>query len=279
MDNESVLKINTLGLESLELKFKNKLIEYQNAYTSYLSRLNNTSAIYTNQLKIVPNSVYNAPPVISVSTVNSPEVCMALCSANPSCKSALYNSKMGSCTLQSGSNGVLINDSSGTNSSIIMNTTSSLQDLKKMNDELISMNAEINRQTNTQFSSVELHYLENERTNRYMIQNYQTLQEQREAIRKMMGELETIKSDNSDQRLKINQGVSKYIFWGIIALVTMFITVKIVFFPDLDTNIIKLFFNTCIFILLVLWLMNLSSVMVTFIILFLIAMIIVSRIS
>jgi len=279
MSNESKLQKSILSLESLELKFKNKLIEYQNAYNSYLSSLNNTSSIYTNQLKIVPNTFYNAPPVISVSTVNSPEVCLALCSANSSCKSAIYNSKMGNCSLQSGSNGTLSSDSSGTMSSIIMNTTINLQQLKIMNDELISMNAKINNQIQKQYSTVNEHYQENERTNRYMLQNFQTLQEQREAIRKMMAELETIKSNNSDQRLKINQGVSKYIFWGIVALVTMFITVKIVFFPDVNTNIIKLFFNACIFILLVLWLMNLNSVMVTFIILFLIAMIVVSRIS
>lgn len=201
MSNETNLKKSILDLESLELKFKNKLIEYQNAYTTYVSGLN-------------------------------------------------------------------VNTSTG-----------GLQQLKTMNDELISMNAQINDQIQKQYSTVNQHYQENAQANQGMLQTFQRLEAEREAIRKMMVELNSIKEENNDQRLRIDQGVSKYIFWGIIALVTMFITVKVVFYPEADTNMIRLFFNACIFILLILWVMNLNSVTVTFIILFLIAMIIITRIS
>lgn len=278
MNNESKLKKSILSLESLELKFKNKLIEYQNAYNSYVSSLNNTNNA-SNQLKIVPNTLYYAPPVVSNSNATTAEACLALCSANPSCKSAVYNNKTSNCELQSGDNGFLSYDSSGTVSSIMTNAGSSLYKLKKMNDELISMNGQMNDQTQKQNLSVNQHYQENADKNQDMIQSFQTLQAERETIRKMMAELESIKEENTDQRLRIDQGVSKYIFWGIIALVTMFITVKIVFFPEADTNIIRLFFNACIFVLLILWVMNLNSVTVTFIILFLIVMILVGRIS
>lgn len=279
MSNQSNLQKSILSLESLELKFKNKLIEYQNAYNSYLNNLKNKNTVYNNQLKIVPNTLYYAPPRISNSTVNGAEACLALCSANPSCKSAIYNTKTSECGLQSGENGSLSNDPSGINTSIIMSTTTNLQQLKKMNDELISMNNQINDQIQKQYSNVNQHYQENATANQNMIQRFEMLQKEREMIREMMAELETIKSDNNDQRLKIEQGSSKYFFWAVIALITLFITIKIVFLPDLNTNVIKLFFNACIFVLLILWIMNLSSVVVTFIILFLISMIIVSMIS
>lgn len=278
MKNETKLGNSILNLETLELKFKNKVIEYQNAYNSYISNLNNTN-IESNKMIIVPNTLYYAPPRISSSNANSAEACLALCSANPSCKSAIYNTKTSECGLQGGENGILSNDSSGTITSIMTNASSNLHKLKSMNEELISMNNQINNQIQKQYSSVNQHYQENAETNQNMIQTFQTLQAERETIRKMMVELESIKEENNDQRIRIDQGVSKYIFWGIIALVTMFITVKIVFFPDADTNIIRLFFNACIVVLLILWVMNLSSVIITFIILFLIAMILVSRIS
>jgi len=270
------LQKSILNLESLELKFKNKLIEYQNAYNSYINQLN-TDTSASAKLKILPNTVYYSPPSISTSVVGSADACLALCGANSSCKSALYNTKLGDCSLQSGTTSYLANDPSGIITSIVPDTTINLQQLKMMNDELILLNNSINDEVKKQYSSVNQYYSENATTNQNMIATFQKLQGERDNIDKMMDELESIKENNNDQRLRISQGGSKYVVWGIIALVTMFITVKMIFFPDSDTNVVKLFFNACILILLILWTMNLSSVVVTFIVLFLIAMILISK--
>lgn len=276
MNNEINLKKSILNLESLELKFKNKLIEYQSAFNTYLSALNNNSS-QSSKLKIVPNTFYFNPPGISSSNVNSPEKCMALCSAKPNCSSANYNTKTGECNLQGGNNGFLSTDPTGTTTSIVMDNVINLKQLKTMNGDLINMNNTIYENIQKQNSEVNQHYQENSEENQKMIQRYQNLESEREMIKKMMGELETIKEDNKDQRVRISQSVSKYIFWGIIAFITMFVTVKVVLFPDTNTNLISIFLNTFIFILLVLWLMNLHSITVTFIILFLILIIIISK--
>ena len=275
--NELNLQNSVLNLESLEIKFKNKLIEYQNAYNSYTDSLKNTNT--ANSLQLFPNTYLFNSNTISRANINSADNCLALCSANPNCSSANYHSTLGTCNLYSGNNNHSVNDPSGKMTAIMRKKQNSLQNLVNMNNELMHMNNEINEKIQSQNSLVNQHYLKNAEENQNMIQTFQKLQSERDIIKKMMDELETIKEDNNDQRLRINQGVSKYVFWGIIALIMMFITIKVVVFPDADTNLIRYFFNTCIFILLFLWIMNLQSVTATFIILFLIIIIIASKFS
>lgn len=277
MNNEEKLKSSILNLESLELKFKNKLVQYKNAYNDYLSQLDKTHSS-ENEFKTVPG-FYFAPPTLSRENATNANQCLALCSANSSCSGANYISKSGDCILYSGDSGSFVNDSSGKIISVVKTTDNNLQNLKSMNEELINLNNTINDTIQKQGNSVTQYYQDNADTNTDMRETFGKLLEERNVIRTMMGELETIKQENNVQRLKIDQGVSKYVVWGIIALIAMFITVKLVFFPETDVNIVKIFFNACIIILLVLWLMNLSSTTISIIVIFLIVMIIVSKVK
>jgi len=272
---DSTLTGSISDLKKLESVFKGNLDFYENIRSEYVNTLN-SSSLPSTTLKIYPNTLYMAPPSISSSKVDSADACLALCSANTSCKSAFYNHISNNCELQSGDPLFVVNQPD-ISSIVIPPIVKSSSELTAMNNYLKRLETAINLKVKEQKDLINQHYSENATTNENMITEFQNLQAQRDNIGKIIDEFEFIKENNNDQRLRISQGISKYVFWGIISLVAMFITVKMIFFPDSDTNIIRLFFNACIVILLILWTMNLSSVVITFIILFLIAMILISK--
>jgi len=149
--------------------------------------------------------------------------------------------------------------------------------LKKINENLNTFKTDINSKVKKHKDFTNQHNIENATTNQRMILGFKDIQIERDEFGEIMDEMELIKQNNHNQKIRISQGFQKYIVWGIIALITMFITVKMFFFPESDTNIVRLFFNACILILLILWTVNLSSVVVTFIVLFLIAIIVIGK--
>lgn len=276
MSNEENLKYSMLDLETLELNFKNKLIQYESVYNEYLSSMQDGNAGSFNSLSVVPG-FYTAPPILSYNNATSATECLELCNANSSCTGANYTSDSGLCTLYSGEDGSLINDPSGVNYAIVTKKHQVLENLQQMNQELLDLNDVISNHVQDQYEPVYQHYEDNAEVNENMIGTFEQLLEERDELKRMMQDLVSLKEESKDQEIRISQGNSKYVFWGVIALITMFITVKLVFFPDSDVAVVRLFLNGCIVALLLVWLTNLRSVTGSFVVLFLIIMIIFSK--
>jgi hypothetical protein len=135
---DTALKTSVLNLESLELQFKNTLVQYEKAYLNYINMLNSTTV---QQYNIIPSMTYWGTSSLSQSATASVEDCEAICSSTSKCSGATYNSDKGMCFLRTGVG--TLNTSSSNNTAIITQLQNSIQEVSALNQELIRLNTEI----------------------------------------------------------------------------------------------------------------------------------------
>jgi hypothetical protein len=113
-DNKNISTI--LTLESLQKKYENTMILYQQAQTNYNSALNGvvsrttSSNIVTSNGKryvLVPSKVFWGKDAIQQKSVSTINECVALCSADPKCTGATFDSSAKSCWTRSGNAGLV----------------------------------------------------------------------------------------------------------------------------------------------------------------------------
>jgi hypothetical protein len=191
----------TFQLASLELEFSNILKQYENEYANYISTLNNLSSVQN--YNILPNSTFWGTNGISNNSSSSVNDCQALCSANPNCSGATFNSNTQSCYLRSGISN--IQNSSSSESALMKETTTSLINLQNLNNKLTSLNSQIVSTINLiqPISNEEMNM--NEEKKKILMQTFIHLTEERENINKILKEYYSYDQSISNDSIHVKQ--------------------------------------------------------------------------
>ena len=220
---DSTLKTSVLNLESLELQFKNTTVQYEKAYLNYINALNNTTG---KKYNIIPSMTYWGTAALSQHATTTVEDCKAICSSSSKCSGATYNSDKGMCFLRTGIGA--LNTSTPNNSAIITQLQNSIQEVSALNQELIRLNTEINK-----LIDISTPIVQTEATNVAVKQaqlraTYNNLLQEKASILNAMNDISKTSQDYQDSSVQVTQNNISYVYWIIIAIIVVFITISLI---------------------------------------------------
>ena len=247
-----------LDLESLREKYKNLLIEYQQAMANYINFLQKESIEQNNPFIELKGKVFLGSSDAGSQTLETIEECKALCVSNSVCSGATFNPDNKSCSIRSGNGNPipgLTNDYA-----IIPEKINLILILKDLNSQLININTTIQNNINNGQSEYNLNSESIELRSTTLKEKYKSLIEERDKTDKIIREYEDLDQNQIDGNLHINKNYNSFILLSILSVVFIFILYK--FFSStnkINTNIQhggKLVFNNYYIIFLIIILLS-----------------------
>lgn len=220
--NNNIEKYNettsvVLDIEVLQQKYQLLLSQYKQAVMDYISSLNDDD-INMNKFQIIKGFAFNGSGALNTSTVKNADECSALCSNNNKCSGATYRGNQ--CLLRVGNSPLL--NSTNDSYAIIRKSSNLLENIDKINSDLLDINNKILNKIN---NSSHLYYEQNdERINKTkeLIQNYKNLMEEKEKLKLILNEYQTLDNKQNNNSLKLTQNyyyLYIYIFLAIILII------------------------------------------------------------
>jgi len=249
------LNSDVLQLQRLNEQYTTKLTEYKSAFASYVTTMK--SQTNANSFVVLPGKTFMGTASLSDNRNSTTEQCKALCSSNKSCTGATFNNISKVCKLRKGDGAI----SSGASSDIAIVTKSKqqLDNLDKINSQLISLN----NQMITISKRIKPSVSKNESTlstnNTNLMKNNESLLKEQVKIKNMLDQFNDIDQSYINQSLNADQKNARYYLWLIIMIVFLILTMKFIFFPDARGNIVSIILWTIIIICIILATIHLNN--------------------
>jgi lipopolysaccharide export LptBFGC system permease protein LptF len=179
--------------------------------------------------------------------VDSEEQCKALCSSDPLCTGATYNSAKAYCWTRSGKGDIAIG--LDTDNALISEIAQNVNNIKQLNDRLTELNQKIEK-TLGEIVPEQHQQVDEKNAKQSQLQTvYKQLLEDRKNIDEMLKEYRMLDQQYDDNSIYTQQTNSAYILWFVFAILIVFFTLKLQFFPNLKTNVFRFIFWFCITVL------------------------------
>jgi len=217
----------TMDLENLQQKHSNLLIKYKQAVTDYINELNiDTQQSYSDvkpPITSIQGMSYPGTGRAEQSTATTLQECQADCAKSSSCTGATFISNK--CNLRIGESPIIpaANDSYA----IIPKGKLLLMNMNKLNNQLLDVNKEITQKIKTSQSLFNEVETQNDEKSQELIENYKELEDERENIIQLLKEYETLDTTENENQIKITQNYYTYILLFILAIVVVFLSIKI----------------------------------------------------
>ena len=252
-DSSAILK-----LQVLENEFSLVMKQYEQAHMNYISSLQSQGALNdSNKYVSLQGRVFWGTAGLKEGNVDSEDSCKALCSSDPLCTGATYNSAKAYCWTRSGKGDVAVG--LDTDYALITDVTQNVNNIKQLNDRLTILNEKIEK-TLKEIVPVQQAEVEEKNTKQSQLQKvYEQLLADRRNIDEMMRESKMLDQQYNDNSIYVEQANSAYILWFIFAIIVIFYTLKLQFFPNLQSNPVRFIFWFCITVLFTIVTTHLNS--------------------
>jgi len=193
-----------------------------------------TSTDYTTATQ--PDYKINNPPLTSIqgmaytgtgsagqSTATTLQECQADCASSSTCTGATFVS--GKCNLRVGDSPII--PSSNDSYAIIPKGKQLLMSMNDLNNQLLNINKQISNKIQTGQPVYNKFQSQTDDKSRELLKNYKELEAERENIRKLLKEYETLDTTENENQIKITQNYYTYILLFILAIAVIFLLVKI----------------------------------------------------
>ena len=240
-----------LKLQVLETEFNLVMKQYEQAHMNYIASLQSQGALNdSNKFVSLQGRVFWGTSGLKEGAVDSEEKCKALCSSDPLCTGATYNSSKSYCWTRSGKGSIAVGKDD--EYALISDLTQSINNINQLNNRLTDLNQKIEK-TLAEIVPEEQAQIEEKNSKRKKMQDvYQQLIVDRKNIDDMLKEYRMLDQQYSDNSIYVQQTNTAYILWFIFAIIIVFFTLKLQFFPQLNSNPIRFvfwFFITALFII------------------------------
>jgi lipopolysaccharide export LptBFGC system permease protein LptF len=206
-------------IQSLSNQFNTILSEYQSTYNDFINTINSDDNSFTT----VDNNAFNGSNIINTTTATNVSDCSTFCSSNTSCSGATFTSNNNNCTLSSG-NGNIIKTINST--AIVKKAMYYSYQLQNLNQQLIDINEEINNNINQSYNSYQKNLNEVSERDQALQQNYIVLTEERENIKRIVREYETLNSAQENGDINATMNYYNYIILVFIVLLLIFLLLR-----------------------------------------------------
>jgi hypothetical protein len=249
------LNSDVLQLQRLNEQYTTKLTEYKSAFASYVTTMK--SQTNANSFVVLPGKTFMGTASLSDNRNSTTAQCQALCSSNKSCTGATFNSISKVCKLRKGDGSI----SSGASSEIAIVTKSKqqLDNLDKINSQLISLNNQMITISKRIKPSVNKNESTLSTNNTNLMKNNESLLKEQVKIKNMLDQFNDVDQSYINQSLNTDQKNARYYLWLIIMIVFLILTMKFLFFPEARGNIISIILWTTIIICIILATIHLNN--------------------
>jgi flagellar hook-basal body complex protein FliE len=232
-NDENKSETTVLGLEILNTKYNNLLVQYKHAVSNYVDYLNNQQTSSSSKtLTYIKGQTFwgtgqagNQAAYTNITDVNS---CTSLCLKTSNCTGATFNpSNYGKpmCWLRTG-DGEPIQSTKPDDYAIILFEKQLLNNIKNINKELINTNNEILYIINNNSNQYE-----NETTKRLqkaslLLENYKKLNQERIKIDNMVKEYENLDEVQNEGSLRANENYYSFLLLLLLAILVILLLYK-----------------------------------------------------
>jgi hypothetical protein len=214
----------TIDLENLQQQYSNLLIKYQAAVSEYVTHLNdNTSKTKPNELIDIKGMAYLGTGSAGSSDATTVQDCIASCSNNSKCTGATFVSNQ--CQVRTGNSSII--SSNNDSYAIIPKEKQLLLNMENINDQLIHINEKITIEIQKQEPKFNDSQNSSREKNKELIDSYSKLLEERDNVKTMLQQYETLNYNEVENNIKINQNYYSYILLLILAVAICFLLFKI----------------------------------------------------
>ena len=207
-------------MEMLSNKFNSLLTQYQETYQDFLNTIN----LNNNTLTTISNSAFVGQSNINTIQGSTANNCLSSCESNTSCSGATFDNNLNTCTLSSGS-GNIINSNNQT--AIVKQALYYSNQLKQLNDELISLNNSMMQTSNSRMNIYSKTQEMNSEKSEILNKNYNTLEQERGEIAKMIREYETLNTAYENGNINVSSNYFSYIVYLLAAIFLIFLLLRV----------------------------------------------------
>jgi hypothetical protein len=210
-----------IQLQNLSNEFNTLISQYQDTYKKYIDVINSDN----NNFTTVDNSAFYGKNQINTLNNTNVENCQAECSSNSSCSGATFNTTSNNCTLSSGSGNIVQEKNSN---AIVKEAMYYSYQLQKLNTNLMNINKQIMNNSNNNYDELK----KSQQQNIYeesLLNNYQTLSDERIQIEKMIREYETLNRAYENGNINVTSNYFSYIALLFISILLIFLFLKFSF--------------------------------------------------
>jgi len=162
--------------------------------------------IHDKSLVTIKNSAYTGTGPAEQSNANTLQECKAECSSSSSCKGATF---VGSkCNLRVGDSDII---SSNDSYAIVPKGKQMLHNMNELNSMLMKINKQIMEKIKSSEPMYEKAKMQNNKKTQELIQNYKDLEDERDNIRKLLNEYETLDTSEIENQITVTKNYYGYI--------------------------------------------------------------------
>lgn len=202
--------------QSLSNTFNLLLTEYTNTYKKYIDVINSND----NSLTTVNDTLFADASNINVINNSNVNSCLASCSSNSSCAGATFNGSNQSCSLSSG-NGRIVYTKNST--AIVKKAISYSYKLQQLNNQMTDINKQMINISKSNYNEYEKNKQTSNQQEQTLKNNYETLIHERNEIKEMINNYETINAAYENGSVNVTSNYYKYI-------VLLFVVIFLVIF-------------------------------------------------
>lgn len=219
--NDSIIQ-----LEILKKDYDNTLIEYEQSQQNIKKS--------TNTLVALPNNILSGGnPLNIINNVTNENVCIADCTANSSCNSALFKSTLHECSLFSG-NGAITSSINDDDYAIVSELKANIYKSQGLNSKLQTINKQINTYLDKLVPLTQKQITENNQSKKILHKQYDTLTNDRSELNNQQIKINSINNKYSDKEISTSQITTQYIIWVIFTIIVLSITIILFAVPNIN---------------------------------------------
>lgn len=171
----------------------------------------------------IPGMAYTGTGSAGQSTSNTLQECQSDCAANSSCTGATFVA--GKCNIRTGDSPII--PSSSDSYAIIPKGKQLLMNMNDLNQQLLTINKEIKNKIDNGQPIYNTFEYKNAEKSQELIQNYKDLESERENIRKLLEEYESLDTTENENQITITKNYYTYILLFILAIAVAFLFIKL----------------------------------------------------
>lgn len=205
--------------QNLSEQFNSILTQYQDTYQKYISALKSSD----NSFMVAPNTMFVGKSTIRSISNSSIDACVSACSSDNTVSGASFNNSNGTCILNSGT-GTLVSDNNTT--SLVPKDVYYSYELQQLNSQLLAINKQMIDTVKKDQGNFEMTLQQNNQMDQALINNYQSLTDQREEINRMLRSYETLDEAYVDGNINVTSHYYNYIVLLLITILLAFLLIK-----------------------------------------------------
>jgi len=191
-------------IQNLSSQFNSLLSQYTETYNNYINVVNSNDNSFTS----VPDTSFVGENNISVLNGSSLDACSTSCLSNTSCSGATFNNNSSSCTLTSGSGNIV---STPQSTAIVKQALYYSYQLEQINSQLMAINQQMMNISNSSFSQFQKTQKQNQQQEQILLNNYETLAQERIQIAEMVRQFETLNAAYENGNINVTSNYYSYI--------------------------------------------------------------------